>query len=77
MGMMKTERRRCGGASGSVTAMTRKKLAYRALVANHFSPLRTQWSSRRSARAVKVVGSAPPWGSVIEKQDTMSLASRG
>ena len=30
-----------------------------------------------SGNAEKVVGSAPPCGSVIEKQETMSLASRG
>ena len=51
--------------SGFDTAITTKKLACRALLANHFSPLITHWSPSSSARVVNSVGSAPAWTSVI------------
>ena len=44
---------------------------------NHFSPLITQWSPSCTAVVVNTLGSAPPWGSVIEKQDTIRLSSSG
>ena len=66
-----------GGTSGSVTAMTIRKAEIRALEENHFSPLMTHSSPSRTARVVKRVGSAPPCGSVIEKQETISLSSSG
>ena len=44
---------------------------------NHFSPLMTQWSPSGTALVVNTFGSAPPCGSVIEKQDTMRLSSSG
>ena len=45
-GTMNIDMRSWGGASGSVTAMTIRKSAQRALEENHFSPLMTQWSPR-------------------------------
>jgi hypothetical protein len=44
---------------------------------NHFSPLITHSSPSWTAVVVKTFGSAPPWGSVIEKQDTMRLSRSG
>ena len=64
-------------ASGLVTAMMMKKLAQRALEEKNFSPLMTHSSPSRTARVVNTAGSAPPCGSVIEKQDTMSPSSSG
>ena len=64
-------------ASALVTAMTMKKLAQRALEEKNFSPLMTHSSPSRTARVVKTPGSAPPCGSVIEKQETMSPCSSG
>jgi hypothetical protein len=52
--------------SGFVTAMTMRKLAKRAFDENHFSPSMTHVSPSRVAFVVNSVGSAPPWGSVIE-----------
>ena len=57
--------------SGSVTAITMKKLATWAWDENHFSPLITHSSPTNSARVVNTLGSAPPCGSVIEKQETI------
>ena len=66
-----------GGLSGSVTAMTMRKLDSEAFELNHFCPLMTHTSPSSSARVVKTFGSAPPCGSVIEKQDTISLRRSG
>lgn len=44
---------------------------------NHFSPLMIQCSPSGTADVVNTLGSAPPCGSVIEKQDTMRLSSSG
>ncbi len=76
-GTMNIDMRRCGAASGSVTAITIRKSAQRALDENHFSPLINQLSPSSVARVVKTSGSAPPCGSVIEKQETISLFSSG
>ena len=69
--------RRWDGSSGSVTAMTMKKAAKRAWDENHFSPLMTHSSPSSTAGVWNCVGSDPPWGSVMEKQETMSLSSSG
>jgi len=66
-----------GDASGSVTAITIRNDAQRAWDENHFSPSITHSSPWSSAFVVKTLGSAPPWGSVIEKQETISFSSRG
>ncbi len=63
--------------SGSVTAITMRNEAKRACEENHFSPFMTHSSPSRSALVVKTFGSAPPWGSVIEKHDTISLSRSG
>ncbi|MCY1186275.1 hypothetical protein D9M71_226670 [compost metagenome] len=65
------------GASASVTTMTMKNSAKRAFEANHFLPLITHSSPSRTAVVVKTCGSAPPCGSVIAKQETISPASKG
>ena len=57
--------------------MTMKKSAKRAFDENHFSPLMTHSSPSRTALVVKISGSAPPCGSVIEKHDTISPFSSG
>ena len=44
---------------------------------NHFSPLITHSSPSFSARHVNTPGSAPPCGSVIEKQLTILPSSSG
>ena len=44
---------------------------------NHFSPLMTHSSPSCTAVVVNTFGSAPPCGSVIEKQDTMRLSRSG
>src|SRR5271155_3875440 len=77
IGTTKVERRLYGGASGSVTAIVMRNEDHRALEENHFSPLITQLSPFNSARVSKTLGSAPPWGSVIEKHETISLRSSG
>ncbi len=51
--------------------------AKRAFDENHFSPLITQSSPSRTALVVNTFGSAPPCGSVIEKQETISSSSSG
>ena len=65
------------GASGSVTASRIRNDAKLACEENHFSPLITHSSPSSSARTMNCVGSEPPWGSVIENADTMSLRSSG
>ena len=57
--------------------MTIRNEAIEAKEENHFSPLMTHSSPSCTAEVVKTLGSAPPWGSVMEKQDTISLASSG
>ena len=69
--------RRCGSASGSVTATTRKNAANLALVANHFSPFRRQPSPSRTAVVRMPSGSAPPCGSVMANVETVRLSSSG
>ena len=69
--------RRCGAASGSVTAMTIRNAAPSALEVKNFSPLITQPSPSCSARQVNPVGSAPPCGSVIENAEKISPFSSG
>ena len=66
-----------GELSGSVTAMTMMSDAMPANDENHFSPLITHSSPSCTADVVKIFGSDPPCGSVIEKHDTMRLARRG
>ena len=44
---------------------------------NHFSPLITHSSPSWTAVVVKTLGSAPPWGSVIEKHETIRLSRSG
>ena len=76
-GTTNIEYRSYGGASGSVIAITMMKEAIEANDENHFSPLMIQWSPSWVAVVVNTFGSAPPCGSVIEKQDTMRLSSSG
>ena len=69
-------------ASGSVTARTSRKAASLAFDENHFSPSISHSSSPLSfltkvARQVNSPGSAPPCGSVIEKQETISPSISG
>ena len=49
-----------------------KKEATDALEEKYFRPVITQSSPSRTARVVKTRGSAPPCGSVIEKQEKIS-----
>ena len=63
--------------SGSVTAMTMKNAAVLALEEKNFSPVITHSSPSRTARVLNCVGSAPPSGSVIEKQENTSPSSSG
>ena len=76
-GTTNIEWRSYGEASGSVTAITMRNAAMSANDENHFSPLMTHSSPSCTAAVVNTLGSAPPWGSVIEKQDTMRLSSNG
>ncbi len=46
--------------------MTMRNVAHLALEEKNFHPLMTHSSPSRTARVVNTVGSAPPWGSVIE-----------
>jgi hypothetical protein len=65
-------------ASGSVTAITIRKSAIDALLENHLWPLITHESPSLTAVVDIVVGSEPAFsGSVIEKADFRSPASRG
>jgi hypothetical protein len=43
-----------------------KNDAVRALEEKNFHPFSTQSAPSRTARVLNCVGSAPPWGSVIE-----------
>ena len=70
--------RPCGGASGSVTAITIPKPAPSAPDENHLWPSITQSSPSRTARVRSVVGSEPGTsGSVMEKNDRSSPATSG
>ena len=50
---------------------------HRAKEENHFSPLITHSSPSGTADVVKTLGSEPPWGSVMEKHETIRLSSKG
>ena len=70
--------RRCGSASGSVTAMTIPNAAPSAPDENHLCPSMTHSSPSRTARVRSVVGSDPGTsGSVIEKNERTSPAASG
>jgi hypothetical protein len=70
--------RRCGSASGSVTAMTIPKAAPSAPELNHLLPSITQSSPSRTAVVRRPVGSDPDTsGSVIEKKERTSPATSG
>ncbi len=72
------EARACGGASGSVTAMTMAKAAPSAAVVNHFRPSTTHSPSSSTAVVSSHVGLEPARsGSVIEKQLRIFPAARG
>ncbi len=62
----------CTATSGLVMATTMKNEATDALLEKYFRPVITQSSPSRTARVVKTLGSAPPCGSVIEKQEKIS-----
>ena len=71
-------KRRCGSPSGSVFAITMPKSDPSALLLNHLWPLMTHSSPSRTARVCRPVGSAPETsGSVIEKKERISPATRG
>lgn len=57
--------------------ITMMKDAFEANDEYHFSPLMTQWSPSCTAVVSNIFGSAPPCGSVIEKQEMMRLSSSG
>lgn len=76
-GTTNCDARRCGSASGSVTAMTKKKSATEAFVMNHLCPCSTQSSPSSTAAVVSSVGSAPASGSVIAYADRIRPASNG
>jgi hypothetical protein len=65
------------GASGAVTTITMRNAAVAALDEKNLWPLITHSSPSRTARALNCVGSAPPSGSVIEKQENTSPSSSG
>ena len=70
--------RRCGGASGSVTAITIPKAAPSAEDENHLWPLITHSSPSRTAVVRSSVGSAPETsGSVIEKNERAVPSTSG
>ena len=72
------EARRCGSASGSVTAITIPKAAPSAPDENHLWPSITHSFPSRTARVRSVVGSEPDTsGSVIEKNERTSPATSG
>src|SRR5204862_499087 len=71
-------RRSCGGASGSVTAITIANAAPSAPELNHLCALITHASPVRSARARRPRGSDPETsGSVIAKNERISPATSG
>ena len=77
-GTISMDWRLCGLlAFGSVSSMMMKKAANFALEENHFSPLITHSSPSSTARVSIFSGSAPPCGSVMAKQETISLFSSG
>ena len=70
--------RRCGGASGSVTAMTIPNAAPSADDENHLCPSITHSSPSATARVRSCVGSAPDTsGSVIEKKERAVPSTSG
>ena len=70
--------RRCGSASGSVTAITIPNAAPSAPDENHLWPSITHSSPSRTARVRSAVGSEPETsGSVIEKNERISPATSG
>ena len=70
--------RRCGDATGSVTAMTIANAAPSADDVNHFWPFSTQSSPSRVAVVASIVGFEPGVsGSVIEKQLRISPSTSG
>src|SRR5437763_454521 len=73
LGTTNIDMRRYDDSCGSVTASTMRNEANLACEENHFSPLMTHSSPSCTAVVVNVVGSDPPAGSVIEKQETISL----
>ncbi len=75
-GIRNVEAPRVTGTSGSVIATTMKNEATEALEEKYFRPVITQSSPSRTARVVNTRGSAPPCGSVIEKQEKISPDSR-
>ena len=75
---MNIDARRCGSASGSVTAITIANAAPSADDVNHFWPLITKSSPSRTARVASSVGFDPAVsGSVIEKQLRISPSTSG
>jgi hypothetical protein len=72
---MNMDMRWYGSFSGSVIAITMRNSAQRAFEENHFSPFSTHSSPSSTASVRKTLGSDPPWGSVIEKQEKI-LPSR-
>ena len=70
--------RRCGGASGSVTAITIPKAAPSAEEENHLCPSITHSSPSSTAVVRRPVGSAPETsGSVIEKNERAVPSTSG
>jgi hypothetical protein len=63
--------------SGSVTTMTMRNAAVRALDEKYFHPLITHSSPSSTAEQVNCWGSEPAWGSVIEYEEKTSPSSRG
>ena len=77
-GTMICDARRCGSASGSVTAITIPNPAPSAPDENHLRPSITHSSPSRTARVFSPVGSEPETsGSVIEKNERSSPATSG
>nr|CRL71863.1 hypothetical protein CPGR_00782 [Mycolicibacter nonchromogenicus] len=75
-GIKNVDAPRCTGTSGSVMATTMKNDATDALEEKYLRPVITQSSPSRTARVVNTRGSAPPCGSVMEKQEKISPDSR-
>ena len=65
------------GTSGFVIAIAIRNSARSAWEEKYFSPSITQESPSRTARQRNSRGSAPPCGSVMEKQETMSPSRSG
>ena len=77
LGSRNIDMRRCGSASGSVTASTTKNAACRAFDVKNLSPDSTHSAPSRVARQMNCVGSAPACGSVIENAENSSPSSSG